>query len=198
MKKVICQASKKASCRRNRTYGVMLLALLAIQFGISNAAAQEVNTGVEVFASIGGGYYDVYDGVMFFFSPAKHAYQTGLDVGGGVAYRPVKRGEGYRTGFGFEFEINTMRKQRGNEKPRVTFYTGNVLYHLLGRRRIQPYVLIGAGGVRYERFNRVALTAGGGGKFFLTPHISIRPEIRAFASWDHSFLRYSGGIAYHW
>ena len=198
MKKVNRQASPKASCRCNRTYGFMLLAFLAIPFGISDALAQEVNTGVEVFASIGGGYYDVYDGFMFFFSPARHASQTSLDVGGGVAYRPAKRGEGYRTGFGFEFEINTMRKQRGDENPRVTFYTGSVLYHLFSRRRIQPYLLIGAGGVRYERFNRVALTAGGGGKFFLTPHISIRPEIRAFASWDHNFLRYSGGIAYHW
>jgi len=37
---------------------------------------------------------------------------------------------------------------------------------------------------------------GLGGKVFLTPPISIRPEIRVFGSWDHSFIRDSGGIGY--
>jgi opacity protein-like surface antigen len=81
----------------------------------------------------------------------------------------------------------------------VAFYTASFVYHLLTGRQVHPYVLLGVGGVHDSGHgSSVAVTAGAGAKVFLTPRVSLRVEGRPFLSWDTSFVRYSGGIGYHW
>ena len=200
MKRKLKAVSTQKACRINRSCIFPVCIFLTVIFGIPNVAAQEPGLGIEVFASLGAGRYDPYDGMAFYFGPPpERPDQTGLNLGAGIAFRPAKSGEGYSSGFGFEFELNTMRKERGNVTSRITFLTGSALYHFLSHSKVQPYVLLGIGSIYGGRgSNGLALTAGLGGKVFLTPHISIRPEIRLFGSWDNSFIRYSGGICYHW
>lgn len=180
--------------------------------------AQEYNYKGEVFGSVGWGRLFGNQGSV----------GTNVNLGGGIGIRPFRK-------LGFEFEVNRMNQralgqQRFNLETIVlhsegtaTYFTGNLVYHF-STSRVQPYLLVGAGGVHYDGRIRVrplnlgpelvveeadtgfAFNFGGGAKIFLHRKLSLRPEFRFFAAGPGvtvvntrlSKIRLSVGLAYHW
>ena len=91
-----------------------------------------------------------------------------------------------------------------------SIFTGNFLYHFRPEKKVQPFVLVGAGGLSYNEADGpgFAWTAGVGLKAYLTDHFFIRPEVRLSSGrFDRvplqpepplSNLRFQFGLGYRW
>jgi hypothetical protein len=183
-----------------------LLIVLSLAVVVPPASSQSASYPFYVFGQIGGA--KVYDD--------EGSLGSGLYGGGGFGYRLHRR-------FSVEAEISRFEHEReiGGGAFRFagagTFAAGNLLLHLK-TGSVQPYVLAGAGLLHYRNSStlsglpansstRFAGTAGFGVLGFLTPRVSVRPEVRVSiggaTSWAGveppvSVLRYSIGIGYHW
>ena len=145
----------------------------------------------EVFGSLG-------DAQTINLGPSK----AELNFGGGVGIRPfsVERPFALRM-LGGEFEANFTRNTSLLSNPTQGYFTGNLVLHFFSNStRVEPYLLVGAGGFHQGNETRRAADAGAGAKIFITPHISLRPEIRGFITKysEGDFLRFSVGLGYHW
>ena len=153
-------------------------------FAISSAA-QNPYRG-EVFGSVG-----VVENLVIFGTNTND-----INFGGGVGVRPfsVDRSPFLRM-LGFEIEANGARFPSGSTTP--VYLTGNVLVHLpLGRA--EPYLVLGGGLARQEETHGAG-DVGVGAKIFVTPQVSLRPELRVFlAEYVSSFPRISVAVGYHW
>jgi hypothetical protein len=169
--------------------------------------AQEYQNRSEVFGSIG--YSSVSDD--------EGSLGGGISGGGGAGLRLTPR-------FGIEFDVNTLRNRRTTSGNSLEFVghgflaSGSGLLYLR-RGRVQPYLAFGVGVLHYTSDNRfsdaprvsrsgtgVAANAGLGTLFFVTPHVSLRPDLRMIAGSAGStqviegpvMLRTSFGLGYHW
>lgn len=159
----------------------------------------------EVFGAIGIG--KTYDD--------EGSLGAGLNGGGGFGYRLSHR-------FGVEAEVNAFRTRREFSAGYPPFQANGahlmgsgLLY--LGRERTQAYLLFGGGllhtrlesgfgGVPVRRSaNGFAVNLGGGMKIFVSPHVSVRPELRIYAGNSRDVveapfgdIRFSIGVGYHW
>ena len=113
---------------------------------------------------------------------------------------------------GWELEFNlsvTNLTEQTSYIPTQTHYTANVLYHFLSGR-VQPYVLIGAGGWHepgdssppsgsgYRSRNLLLANAGGGLRIVFNDRWSIRPEYRGFdVRYGDNFERFAVLLGYH-
>jgi hypothetical protein len=185
-----------------RSWLVLLLFSLAVPAGFS----QTVSYPYSVFGQIGGA--KVYDD--------EGSLGSGLYAGGGVGYRFHRR-------FEVEGEISRFSHERSigggafKFAGTGTFGAGNLLFFFKSGRA-QPYLLGGVGLLHYN--NRSTLSAlpeasstgfagsaGFGVLAFLTPRVSLRPEVRVSMGGGTLFsgvepplavLRYSVTIGYHW
>ncbi len=88
--------------------------------------------------------------------------------------------------------------------------TGNFLYHFRPESKVQPFLLVGAGGLSYSDSDGpgFAWTGGVGLKAYVTDHIFLRPEVRLSSGrFDRvplqpepplSNLRFQFGVGYRW
>jgi hypothetical protein len=80
-----------------------------------------------------------------------------------------------------------------------TFVSGDAVFHILVRRRVNPFLTIG---VARQSGSQAAsgLNIGAGAALRLSRHVSLRPEWRSY--WVHILSSdptvLSMGIAYHW
>ena len=180
----------------------MRIALLLLGAG---AFAQDYNKPVEVSGQVGIGFVRGNEGSL----------GNGIAGGGNVTRR-------FRNGLALEFDVNAFRHSRtigglpfdGHGQ----FYTGNVVWHMR-RGRVQPYLLAGAGGMRYNVRIRTraatvngstggfAITPGFGVKAFLSEHWFLRPEARVYIGTGSKLggieppiaqLRLAIGVGYQW
>jgi hypothetical protein len=169
--------------------------------------AQESQYRSEVFGSIG--YAIVADD--------EGSLGGGISGGGGAGLRLTPR-------FGVEFDFDTLRNRRTTSGGSLEFaghgYVASgsgVLYFRRGR--VQPYLTLGVGVLHYTSENRffatpavkhsgtgAAAIAGLGALFFVSPHVSMRPDLRLIAGSAGGIqviegpvmLRISFGLGYHW
>lgn len=153
----------------------------------------------EVYGHIGaGGSYDDEGSVG-----------SGLFTGFGGGKRVTRH-------IGLEGEYTYFRHDRTIALGQFRFkgsghiFTGNFLYHFRPEAKVQPFVLVGAGGLNYSDGDGpgFAWTAGVGLKAYLTDHIFIRPEVRLSSGrFDRvplqpeppvSNLRFQFGAGYRW
>jgi opacity protein-like surface antigen len=152
----------------------------------------------EVHGSIGGG--KSYDD--------EGSIGSGLSGGFGVGKRVTRR-------IGVEGEYTHLRHKREISggafiwEGSANLFTGNFLLHFRPERRVQPFVLIGAGGMTYEGSGPgFAWNCGAGVKAYLTDHWFLRPEVR-ISSGDYdrgpsqpepplSNIRVQFGVGYRW
>jgi hypothetical protein len=169
--------------------------------------AQESQYRSEVFGSIG--YASVADD--------EGSLGGGISGGVGAGFRLTPR-------FGVEFDFDTLRNRRTTSGGSLEFaghgYVASgsgVLYFRRGR--VQPYLALGAGVLHYTSENGfsgtpavkrsgtgAAAIAGLGALFFVSPHVSLRPDLRMIAGSAGGIqviegpvmLRISFGLGYHW
>ena len=173
----------------------VLFAVLMI--GIATPGNGQSNKKFEVFGSVGAVYYS--------------GSGANMDYGGGFGFRPYGTKSNWMRGWELEFNLSvTNLTEQTSYKPTQTHYTANVLYHFLSRR-VQPYVLIGAGGsyepgdsdppphgAPYISVNRFLANAGGGLRIAFNDRWSIRPEYRGFdVSHGDNFDRFAVFLGYH-
>jgi hypothetical protein len=214
------QELRRASTSPTRGYALCLpalkelnimakLTLVAIFLLLPSAAfGQEYDSRWEVFGTLGyGGTWDDEGGVG-----------RGLDIGGGLGVRATRK-------LGFEGSINRIRHLRKFSTSPVrfegtaVFASANALYHF-SESSTQPYVIGGVGALWHEDRSSglgpvrppldasgFAYNFGGGVKFFLSKHVSLRPEFRIFigdlgvnggVEPPFSLMRGSIGVSYHW
>lgn len=140
---------------------------------------------------------------------------SGLNAGGGFGYRLSRR-------FGVEADVNGFRTRRDFSPSFSPFQANGV--HVMGsgllylnRGRAQAYLLLG-GGLQHVHVksgfggaptgrsaNGFAVNLGGGLKIFVSPHVSLRPELRIYSGGSgkaveppFSDIRISLGVGYHW
>ena len=166
---------------------ICLLAAMIFLMCIDSHAQNRYRT--EVFGSLGVAQY------VNLFGPDSNQ----LNVGGGVGIRPfsVERPFGLRM-LGGEFEANFTRGNSLFSEPTQGFFTGNLVLHFpVGR--VEPYLLVGAGASHRGSETHRAGDVGAGAKIFVTPHISLRPEVRGFITkYLGNIGRFSVGLGYHW
>jgi len=139
----------------------------------------------EVFGGLGVSEYDTFFGRDY----------RGFNIGAGFGVRPFSsRHAWFVRGLGAEFEANATRARNTTQG----YFTGNLVYHF-PLFSSEPYLVLGAGassaGGRSER----AADVGLGAKIFVTPHYSVRPEIRIFAArYLGDFVRFSLSVGRHW
>jgi hypothetical protein len=149
----------------------------------------------EAFGTVGGIFY-----------PSDGA-DTGMDYGGGFGFRPFLSKSSWMRGWELEFNLNVAPVNSYIHTQ--TRYTADVLYHFLSGR-VQPYVLIGAGGYyepggpsqlhgsEYSSRNQFLSNAGGGIRILVNDRWSIRPEFRGFALRDsENYARIGVFVGYH-
>jgi opacity protein-like surface antigen len=123
-------------------------------------------------------------------APAFNSYTTFGTVG--VNFNGAVGVEGeFGVNFGFDQEIPFVLDEPESRPPTMVAYSGNVIAHLVSRRRTMvPYVVAGAGGLTLvERPSLgvtsnptfLTLSAGVGIKFNVTEHWGIRTEYRYLA-----------------
>jgi opacity protein-like surface antigen len=177
---------------------------------------------VEVNANIGAG--------SFYHGEAR--WGSGLEYGGGLGVRPFRgwlRRLGFELQM---TRHNTTTEVPGykSEKLDSRMIMGNVLYHFRSGSRIQPYVLAGIGRMKVDyavrcvsclftvdpitgqsipipseyfvRDTKTGIGLGGGVKFAITRHISIRPELVVVdttlgSGWNWNWLKSQVGIGFH-
>ncbi|MEO8598119.1 MAG: outer membrane beta-barrel protein [Candidatus Solibacter sp.] len=180
------------------TVGVILLAAVA-----SAKAADFLRNEIFGAAGIGKTYDD------------EGSLGSGLNGGCGYGYR-------FSRWLGVQAEVNAFRTKREFSPQFIPFQAsgghlmGSALLYLT-RGSAQVY-LIGGAGVLHTSVssdfagatsnpsaNGFAINFGGGVKAFVTPRVSIRPEVRVFAGNSHgaieppfSDIRLSVGAGYHW
>lgn len=172
---------------------------------VAGAKAQDYNKRSEVSGQVGIGFVGGDEGSL----------GNGVAGGGSLTRR-------FRNGLALEFDVNAFRHSRtiggfpfeGNGQ----FYTGNVLWHMR-RGRVQPYLVAGAGGMRYAvrvgagrtevrgSTSGFAITPGFGVKAFLNENWFLRPEARVYIGAGDTRggieppiaqFRISFGIGYQW
>jgi hypothetical protein len=140
---------------------------------------------------------------------------SGLNAGGGFGYRLSQR-------FAVEAEVNGFRTRRDFGSSFASFQANGaqvmgsgLLY--LSRGRAQAYLLLGggllhvnvkngfAGASAGKSANGFAVNFGGGLKILMSPHFSLRPELRIYSGGSgkaveppFSDIRISLGVGYHW
>ena len=140
---------------------------------------------------------------------------SGLNAGGGFGYRLSRR-------FAVEAEVNAFRTRRDFSSSFAPFQANGA--HVMGsgllylnRGRAQTYLLLGAGLLHVHvkngfggapagrSANGFAVNFGGGLKIFVSPHFSLRPELRIYSGGlgeavepPFSDIRISLGVGYHW
>ena len=176
-----------------------LLLLIAICLCVSPLGAQSSSAHrFETHASLGaGGSYD-----------DEGSIGSGLSASFGAGYRVTPR-------FGVEGEYTYLRYRRdfgaiGEWKGAAHSFTGNALLHFRPNSRLQPFLLLGAGGLSHSSGDGpgFAWTAGAGLKGYLTEHIFLRPEFRLTSGKygrlpfqpepPLSNLRFQFGFGYRW
>ena len=139
---------------------------------------------------------------------------SGINGGGGFGYRFSRR-------WAVEAEVNAFRTRREFSSQFPAFQAngahviGSALLYLT-QGRGQAYLIFGGGlqhtsvksgfgGAGLGSANGGAVNFGGGVKAFVTPHVSLRPEVRVFAGGSgsvveapFSVIRVSIGAGYHW
>jgi hypothetical protein len=183
-----------------------ILVLTAV-CAVGSVQGQEYQYRSEVFGSVG--YSSVADD--------EGRLGGGVSGGGGAGLRLSSR-------FGVEFDLGTLRNRRAFSGNSVEFAghgflaSGSGLLYLR-RGRVQPYLALGVGVLHYTSDNRfpdaprvsrsgtgVAANAGLGTLIFVSPHVSLRPDLRLIAGRAGStqviegpvMLRISFGLGYHW
>ena len=183
-----------------------ILVLTAV-CALGSAQGQEHQYRSEVFGSIG--YSSVSDD--------EGSLGGGISGGFGAGLRLTPR-------FGIEFDFNTLRNRRTTSGNSLEFAghgflaSGSGLLYLRSGR-VQPYLALGAGVLHYINENRLsaspvakrpgtgaALNAGLGTLFFVSPHVSLRPDLRLIAGSAGGtqviegpvMFRLSFGLGYHW
>jgi hypothetical protein len=181
--------------------------VLAAACAVGLAQGQEHQHRSEVFGSIG--YSSVSDD--------EGSLGGGISGGGGAGLRLTPR-------FGIEFDFNTLRNRRTTSSNSLEFAghgflaSGSGLLYLR-RGSVQPYLALGAGVLHYTSENRfsatpavrrpgtgAAVNARLGTLFFVTPHVSLRPDLRMIAGSAGGIqviegpvmFRLSFGLGYHW
>ena len=181
--------------------------VLAAVCALGLAQAQKHQYRSEVFGSIG--YSSVSDD--------EGSLGGGVSGGGGVGLRLTPR-------FGIEFDFDTLRNRRTTSGGSLEFAghgflasgSGLLYFH---RGRVQPYLALGAGVLHYTSENRFsgttavkrsgtgpAANVGLGALLFVTPHVSLRPDLRMIAGSAGGtqviegpvMFRMSFGLGYHW
>ena len=139
---------------------------------------------------------------------------TGINGGGGFGYRLSRR-------FGVEAEVNVFRTRREFSSQFPPFEADGA--HVMGsgllyltQGRGQAYLIFG-GGLQHVHVasgfggpvgrsgTGGAINFGGGVKIFVSPRVSLRPDLRIFSGGSgsaveppFSVIRISGGVGYHW
>ncbi len=133
---------------------------------------------------------------------------SGFAGGFGVGKRVTRR-------IGLEAEYTRFHHKREIAGGAFTWegsanlFTGNFLLHFSPEGRVQPFLLVGAGGMTYEGGGPgFAWNCGAGVKGYLTDHLFVRPEFRiSHGRYDRgvlqpeppiSNLRFQFGIGYRW
>ena len=140
---------------------------------------------------------------------------SGLNAGGGFGYRLSQR-------FAVEAEVNGFRTRRDFSSSFAPFQANGA--HVMGsgllylsRGRAQAYLLLGGGLLHVhvkngfggapagKSANGFAVNFGGGLRIFVSPHLSLRPELRIYSGGSggaveppFSVIRISLGAGYHW
>ena len=194
-----------------------LLCVFLFSIVVPGAAQNDFDYRGEVYGSLGWGRFGDSEGSL----------GNGANFGGGAGLRLSPR-------LGFEFDVSRARHARETGlfgglrfEGTGTYFTGNVVYHF-AESRVQPYLLAGAGAMRYDGSIRIrdfpdpldptvftettiqldgngfAWNAGAGLKIFLTQNLSLRPEARFFVGRPSglteslSVARVSVALSYHW
>ena len=136
-------------------------------------------------------------------------------AGGGFGYRLSQR-------FAVEAEVNGFRTRRDFSSSFAPFQANGA--HVMGsgllylsRGRAQAYLLLGGGLLHVhvkngfggvpagKSANGFAVNFGGGLKIYVSPHVSLRPELRIYSGASReaveppfSDIRISLGVGYHW
>lgn len=132
---------------------------------------------------------------------------AGPSAGFGIGTRLTRR-------LGVEGEYTFFRHRReygfgGVTEGNAHLFTGNALLHFSPDGKVQPFLLIGAGGQSYKG-NGPGFTwnCGAGIKAFLNDHLFLRPEVRlSSGKYDRepfepeppiSTIRFQFGVGYRW
>ncbi len=132
---------------------------------------------------------------------------TGPSAGFGIGTRLTRRlgVEGEYTFFRHKRDFGPLGQWKGN----AHLFTANALLHFSPEGKVQPFLLIGAGGQSYEG-NGPGFTwnCGAGIKAFLNDHLFLRPEVRlSSGKYDRkplqpeppiSTIRFQFGVGYRW
>ena len=128
---------------------------------------------------------------------------SGINGGGGFGYRLSRR-------FGVEAEVNIFRMRREFGRVFQAFEANGA--HVMGsgllyltQGRGQAYLIFGGGlqhvnvksgfgGASLGSGHGGAINFGGGVKAFVTPHVSLRPEMRVFAGDSGSVVEAPFGL----
>jgi opacity protein-like surface antigen len=165
-------------------------------FACALSAQQAEVKGWEAYGHFGGG--KAYDD--------EGNIGSGVAFGAGVGKRVTRR-------LGIEGEWSRFSHERQfvpgfGTKGHGDFVMANGLLHFAPEGRVQPYVLAGAGLLKYQRHDAgFAWNAGFGVKGFLTEHWFLRPELRFQCGngtrrggpepplWQ---VRFQMGVGYRW
>jgi opacity protein-like surface antigen len=181
----------------------LVVSLLVVPAGVFAQGVPDNSYKVEAFGSVGwAGLFRLDDSTSF---------GSSASPGAGIGVRLFK-------GLGLEVDVHGLRTRGESVRSGMAVST-NAAYHFSTRHQaVQPYLLGGVGMLRTHysastSVNPQAMTeltdtgwgvsVGGGVRVFLTPRVSLRPEVRYVGTlWrskeNLSETRAAALVAYHW
>ena len=166
-----------------------LLVPLLLAGALGQAAAQTPIHRAEVFVGGGGAYLGGDEG----------------QIGSGPS---IVSGLGFRFANKFSAEVDWLRVQGGwrnwwaKDVTDVNGVYADLLYHFSSpKSRTQPFLMVSVGVLRYRPPAERSSGVGGGVEIFLSPQLSLRPQVRFVSSATTGVQGLSAAsvaAGYHW
>jgi len=153
---------------------------------ITTPAAAQIRPGAVTLSPLVGGYS--FDGDQNLENRAVY--------GLGVGYDLTRR-------WGLELMGNYIdtRSDAGRGDAQVSSLRADALFHFRPEKRLVPYLSVGAGGIHFDPDYRSGSTdplvdLGGGIKYFLSPRVALRGDLRNIDSFNDSAANWcaAGGL----
>lgn len=152
----------------------------ALLLGLSQAALAANQEGAFSLSPVVGGYT---------FENSQHK-DTSVVIGGRAGYNFTER-------FGVEGLIDYTHAKGNSGTDSLDFYRygGELLYHMLPKHDLVPYLAVGVGGVTASQGggNRLAFDYGAGLKYFMTENLALRADVRGI---NYKYDKYYTNLEY--
>jgi len=165
----------------SRSFTMLFLAVfISCMVLLPSPSRAEIKEGSTTLSFFAGGFVFDHDLNL------KDSFTAGLGIGYNITKNWGVELAGFYTPTEFEHAAGLNDKDNN-----VYYYHGDLLYHFMPDGKLVPYLAIGAGGMTFQpkakgvdSDNEFAADYGLGVKYFLTPSVAVRGDVRHVIACD--------------